>query len=158
MIAVSVGKKSFWIFILEMEFEQQDGFILEIWRIYNYIVITITVWFVHLLCYFHSAFATWRFRLYRSLIGSRKWDPWVKSTVWNVLLLSAPSWITVLSWRRGLCSSVKLWRMPCRATQNGQVIGKSSDKMWRTEEVGMLLSIGSQRVGHDLGTKRQQIA
>lgn len=43
MIAVSVGKKSFWIFILEMEFEQQDGFILEIWRIYNYIVITITV-------------------------------------------------------------------------------------------------------------------
>ena len=38
---------------------------------------------------------------------------------------TAPSWSTVL-WQRGLCNSVKLWAMPCRATQDGQVIVESS--------------------------------
>ena len=39
-------------------------------------------------------------------------------------------WITVLSWRRGLHSSMKLWGMPCRATQHGRVMVESSDKTW----------------------------
>ena len=29
---------------------------------------------------------------------------------------------------------MKLWTMPCRATQDGQVIVESSDKMWSTGE------------------------
>ena len=40
------------------------------------------------------------------------------------------SWITTLSWRRGLPNSVQLWATPCRVTQDGQVIVKSSDKTW----------------------------
>ena len=32
------------------------------------------------------------------------------------------SWITALLWWRGLCNSMKLWAMLCRATQDGQVI------------------------------------
>ena len=56
----------------------------------------------------------------------------------NVIVF-APSWITALSWQRGLLSSVKLWAMPCRAAQGGQVIVKSSDKTcasshWRREQ------------------------
>ena len=37
---------------------------------------------------------------------------------------------TALLWPRGFCNSVKLWAMPCRATQDRQVIVKSSDKTW----------------------------
>ena len=44
----------------------------------------------------------------------------------------ALSWITTLSRRRDLHNSVKLWAMPCRATQDGWVIVESSDKMWST--------------------------
>ena len=43
------------------------------------------------------------------------------------------SWITDLLCWRGLHNSVKLWAMPCRATQDGWVIVKSSDTMWSTE-------------------------
>ena len=35
-----------------------------------------------------------------------------------------------LVWQRGLCDSVMLWAMPCRATQDRWVIVKSSDKTW----------------------------
>ena len=42
------------------------------------------------------------------------------------------SWITALLWWRGLCNSVKLWAMPRRATQDGCIIIKRSDKMWST--------------------------
>ena len=41
-----------------------------------------------------------------------------------------PSWITALSWRRGLHNSMKLWAMLCRATQDERVIAESSDKTW----------------------------
>ena len=43
---------------------------------------------------------------------------------------SIPSWITALSWRRGLHNSVKLQVKPCRTTQDRQVIVKSSSKSW----------------------------
>ena len=43
-----------------------------------------------------------------------------------------PSWVTALSWRRGLSSSMKLWAMQCRATFDRGVIAESSDKMWST--------------------------
>ena len=39
---------------------------------------------------------------------------------------------TALSWRRGLHNSLKLWTMPCRATQDRWVIEKSSNKSWFT--------------------------
>ena len=42
--------------------------------------------------------------------------------------------ITALSWQRGFHNSMKLWAMPSRATQDRQVIVKSSDKMWFTGE------------------------
>ena len=49
-------------------------------------------------------------------------------------------WITALLWQRGLCNLKKLWTMMCRATQNEQVIMKSSDKTCSTgEENGKLL-------------------
>ena len=41
-----------------------------------------------------------------------------------------PSQIIALSWRRGLCNSMKLWAIPCRATPDGWVIAESSDKTW----------------------------
>ena len=47
-----------------------------------------------------------------------------------VCMRMSPSWITALSWRRGLHNSMKLLVMPCRVTQDGQVIVKISDKMW----------------------------
>ena len=42
----------------------------------------------------------------------------------------SPSWITALSWRRGLRNSNEA--LPFRATQDGWVTMKSSDKMWST--------------------------
>ena len=44
-----------------------------------------------------------------------------------------PSQITALWWWRGLCNSMKLWAMPCRATQDRWVIAESSDKTWSTK-------------------------
>ena len=82
-------------------------------------------------------------------------------------------YITALSWRRGLHNSMKLWAMPCRATQDRQVIVKSSGKMWSTGEgngnpfqyscledamnsVKRQQSMGLQRAGHNLATEQQQ--
>ena len=48
---------------------------------------------------------------------------------YNKRLSIHPSWITVLSWWRSLYNSVKLWAMPCRATQDGQIIMNSFDKI-----------------------------
>jgi len=45
-------------------------------------------------------------------------------------LLEWVTWITALSWWRGLHNSMNLWAMPCRATKDRQVIVKSSDKTW----------------------------
>ena len=47
-----------------------------------------------------------------------------------VISLISLSWITTLSWWRGLHNSMKLWAMPCRAIQDRWVIVKSSDKTW----------------------------
>ena len=47
--------------------------------------------------------------------------------IYNVVLISAPSWTTALSWRRGLYNSVKVWALLWRA-QDGRVIMESSDK------------------------------
>ena len=41
-----------------------------------------------------------------------------------------PSWVTALSWWRGLQNSVKWWAMLCRATQDRRVIVKSSEQTW----------------------------
>ena len=43
-----------------------------------------------------------------------------------------PSWITALSWWRGLHNSMTLWAMPCRATQDRQLIAECFDKTWST--------------------------
>ena len=37
--------------------------------------------------------------------------------------------MTALSWQRSLHNSMKLWAMTCRATQDGRVIVKNSDRM-----------------------------
>ena len=64
------------------------------------------------------------------------WGPCVKSSL--VLFQKgqqhegSPSGITALSRRRGLHNSMKLWAMPCRATQDGRAIAESSDKTWST--------------------------
>ena len=44
------------------------------------------------------------------------------------LLISLFTWSTVLS------NSMKPWAIPCRATQDGQVMVESFDKMWSTGE------------------------
>ena len=40
----------------------------------------------------------------------------------------------LITWTTALSNSVKLWAMPCRATQVGQVMVESSDKTWSTGE------------------------
>ena len=42
--------------------------------------------------------------------------------------------IKLIMWTTALSNSVKQWAMPCRATQDGQVMVESSDKMWPTGE------------------------
>ena len=39
-----------------------------------------------------------------------------------------------ITWTTTLSNSMKLWAMPCRATQDEQVVLESSDKMWSTGE------------------------
>ena len=39
-----------------------------------------------------------------------------------------------ITWTTALFSSMKLWAMLCRATQDGRVMAESSDKMWSTGE------------------------
>ena len=50
------------------------------------------------------------------------------------LMILTLSWIIALSWQRGLCNSIKLWAMRCRATQVRWLIAKSSDQTWPTRE------------------------
>jgi len=38
--------------------------------------------------------------------------------LWRSIYSHPSSWITALSWWRGLCNSVKLWAMPFRATKD----------------------------------------
>ena len=40
----------------------------------------------------------------------------------------------LITWIRALSNSVKLWAMPCRATQDGRVMVESFDKTWSTGE------------------------
>ena len=40
----------------------------------------------------------------------------------------------LITWTTALSNSVKLWAMLCRATQDGQVMVESSNKMWSTGE------------------------
>ena len=40
----------------------------------------------------------------------------------------------LITWITALSNSMKLWAMPCRATQDGWVMVESSDKMWFTGE------------------------
>ena len=38
------------------------------------------------------------------------------------------------TWTTALSNSMKLWALPCRATQDGRVMVESSDKSWSTGE------------------------
>ena len=40
----------------------------------------------------------------------------------------------LITWTTSLSNSMKLWAMPCRATQDGRVMVESSDKTWSTRE------------------------
>ena len=55
------------------------------------------------------------------LRGQTEWKPHRKIT-------------KLITWNTALSNSMKLWAMPCRATQDGQVMVKSSDKTWSTGE------------------------
>ena len=48
--------------------------------------------------------------------------------------------IKLIIWTTVLSNSMKLWAMPCRATQHGQIMLESSEKMWSTREVHLLVS------------------
>ena len=39
-----------------------------------------------------------------------------------------------ITWITALSNSMKLWAMPCRATQDGQVMVATSDKIWSSKE------------------------
>ena len=41
---------------------------------------------------------------------------------------------SLITWTTALSNSMKLWAMPCRATQEGRVMVESSDKTWSTGE------------------------
>ena len=64
-------------------------------------------------------------------------SPWGRKELDTTEWLNSPeliptSWITALSWWRDLCNLMKLWATMGRATEDGWVIGKSSDKAWST--------------------------
>ena len=40
--------------------------------------------------------------------------------------------IKLITWTTALSNSMKLWAMPCRATQDGRVMVESSDQTWST--------------------------
>ena len=40
----------------------------------------------------------------------------------------------MITWTTALSNSMKLWAMPCRATQDERVMVENSDKMWSTGE------------------------
>ena len=40
----------------------------------------------------------------------------------------------LITWTTALSNSMKIWSMPCRATQDGWVMVQSSDKTWSTGE------------------------
>ena len=40
----------------------------------------------------------------------------------------------LIAWATGFSNSMKLWAMPCRATQDGWVMMESSDKTWSTRD------------------------
>ena len=40
----------------------------------------------------------------------------------------------LITWTTALSNSMKLWAMPCRATQDGRVMVERSDRMWSTGE------------------------
>ena len=57
----------------------------------------------------------------------------------NMALLFLVFWgisklIKLIAWTTVLFNSMKLWGMPCRATQDGRVMVERSDKMWATGE------------------------
>ena len=75
----------------------------------------------------HSSILAWRMPWKRSLAGySPKGHK--ESDTTERLSTVIPSWIIALSWQRDLHNSMDLQAMPCRGTQDGRVIVKSSDK------------------------------
>ena len=40
----------------------------------------------------------------------------------------------MITWVTALCNSMKLWAMPCRATQDGWVMAERWNKTWSTGE------------------------
>ena len=80
----------------------------------------------------------WDYRcegVFRCNLDSLKFKPIKSAMLSNHLIVCCPytpSWITALSWRRGLHGSMKLWTTLCRTTQDRQVVVKSADKTWST--------------------------
>ena len=55
--------------------------------------------------------------------------------IYTVYSIYYPRKLTkLITWTTALSNSMKLWAMPCRATQDGWVIVESSDTTWSTGE------------------------
>ena len=60
--------------------------------------------------------------LFFSIRGKTEWKPHHRKLT------------NLIPWTTALSNSIKLWAMPCRATQYGQVLVESSDKTWSNGE------------------------
>ena len=78
-------------------------------------------WILRSLLQYHSSKAS---SLWWSTFTVQLWQPYV--TTGKTIALT-PSWLIALSWRRGLRNSIKLWPVPCRATQDRWVTAE----FWR---------------------------
>ena len=67
-------------------------------------------------------------RNHSNMVGSERGH---QRTDWNH---SHRKITNLITWNTTFSNSMKLWAMPCRATQEGQVMMESSDKMWSTGE------------------------
>ena len=84
---------------------------------------------ISIFCFF---LAIWNIKLNIQYISLSLSALYCFARITHVHILSPSSWMTTLSWQRSLQNSMKLWAMPCRATQDGQVIAESSDNTWST--------------------------
>ena len=84
--------------------------------------------FLELLCFLHDSVNI------DNLISCSPASLKPSLNIWNFSDHVLPSWITALSWWRGLHNSVKLWAMLCKATQDGQVMVRVLTKHGLLEE------------------------
>ena len=86
---------------------------------------------ISIFCFF---LAIWNIKLNIQFISLSLSALYCFARITHVHILPASSLMTALSWWRGLQNSMKLWAMPCRATQDGWIRAESSNNTWSTGE------------------------